>query len=78
MKFLVNGFKMVNFVNIAGMSVSCNYLKLLMTDGREELFAYDCEDSLKKLFKAIVNFLKYGNYNVFDCKEYLEKLKETK
>lgn len=72
MKFLTYQFKMVNLANVSDISISNNYLVLTMIDGREQRFIYGAEDSLKKVYLAIKQFLSLKDNEVLDCERFME------
>jgi hypothetical protein len=76
MKFLVNSYDhvAVNLANVSEITISCNWLKLTVTDSREVSLIYGTDYELDKLFERIKQFVADDAESVLDCFFFLKTL----
>jgi hypothetical protein len=77
MKWIFSNLRSYNLATIESIYVSCNYLMLTTGGGlnaREIQFVYGTDEELKKLHKAVMDFIQ-GPAAGFDCDAYLKTIR---
>lgn len=72
MKLIRTEYRTINANQVVDFSVSANYLVITTTDGREQKFFYGGEQMLKEAFDALVAFLAYDEWGIFNFDEFRE------